>query len=634
MGSTFGVVTREGEAPSQKTTLQVYKPDHWKRGDIMGTNIDIKTSNPGIQPLAEFDPKEEQAPESDQREDIKPLKMAVAETGDEQQETESATPDNEDAGKQELPLDEINEQTETDEQDPADDQGDETEGHSGPTDDKLNDPLELDSGQKQAAVAPTPDDSDGDAGGDSEDKTTDEALSAVADHETASDEGEVPEDETDDGGQKPENTRKNRTDQKAAEAAEYDKKTEALPKGPGHKPKVKKPAKDATTSKKLALSAVLILTIMGAVIYSKPALFGLKGKSNMVEPAQTENQEPARQPEVQPPQQQPSGENDRFRSKLSEASRLRAELLAKREEIYRLKLHYRHGIDELKDQIYREIQANKISAYEEAMQNKRIELNLRTIQRRRVYIQELEKPDQWAFKGSEELLFLTRKTLIDLEVANIASGVDLDRHMRYINAAIQKYRPSADRLAIDPPPSELTPLETIWRQIRTQQSEQLQAPVGEKNEKIIEEICSGDFTRIAQLTAITPQAAQCLARMDGSELFLNGLTQLTAKDAEHLFKWRGSWICLNGIKHLSPAAAKFLFNWEGNWISLNGLTELPPELALYLTEWKGNQLELMGLDSDKSKPDDRALKYLARWETMGGKLFISDNIRNEMKRVM
>jgi hypothetical protein len=112
------------------------------------------------------------------------------------------------------------------------------------------------------------------------------------------------------------------------------------------------------------------------------------------------------------------------------------------------------------------------------------------------------------------------------------------------------------------------------------------------------------------------------------------LTHLTAKDAEYLFKWRGNWICLNGVKELSPATAKYLFNWKGNWISLNGLTELPPELALYLTEWKGNQLELMGLSQEKSKQDERALKYLALWETMGGKLFISDAVRNEMKRVM
>jgi hypothetical protein len=435
----------------------------------------------------------------------------------------------------------------------------------------------------------------------------------------------------DDGEQKQETIGEGRADKKAAKGV---KRTEALPKRTAPNPKAETPLKDATASKKIMLSALIILMVAGAVIYSQPALFGLKGESERDEPGQAKIEAPANQPQIQAPQQQPRGENDRYRSKLDEASRLRDELLAKREEIYRLKLHYRNGIAELKDQIYREIQAAPVSSYEEALQNKRIELNLRTIQRRQIYIQELEKPDQWAHQGSEELLFLKRKTLIDLEMADIAGGVDLARHMRYVNAAIQKYQPSADKLAVDPPPAKQISLETIWRQIRDQQSEYIQAPVGEQNEHIISEICSGEFTRIAQLTAITPQAAECLARMDGSELFLNGLTQLNAKEAEFLFKWKGNWICLNGVKKLSPAVAKYLFKWEGNWISLNGLTELPPELALYLTEWRGNQLELMGLRHEKSKPNERALKYLALWETMGGKLFISDEVRKAMKRVM
>jgi hypothetical protein len=64
------------------------------------------------------------------------------------------------------------------------------------------------------------------------------------------------------------------------------------------------------------------------------------------------------------------------------------------------------------------------------------------------------------------------------------------------------------------------------------------------------------------------------------------------------------------------------------------LTEFPPELALYLMEWKGNQLELMGLNYHQKKPDHRALKFLALWETMGGKLFVSEGVRKQMARVM
>ena len=122
--------------------------------------------------------------------------------------------------------------------------------------------------------------------------------------------------------------------------------------------------------------------------------------------------------------------------------------------------------------------------------------------------------------------------------------------------------------------------------------------------------------------------------MKGSNLFLNGLTQLSPEDAKYLFQWQGNWICMNSIKEISPAVARYLFKWNGNWISLNGLTEFPPELAVYLMEWKGNQLELMGLKYDTSKSDRNALKHLALWETMGGKLFVSEGVRKEMARVM
>ena len=55
---------------------------------------------------------------------------------------------------------------------------------------------------------------------------------------------------------------------------------------------------------------------------------------------------------------------------------------------------------------------------------------------------------------------------------------------------------------------------------------------------------------------------------------------------------------------------------------LKALTDLYPKAPIYT------------LFYDKKKTDPRALKYLALWETMGGKLFVPEGIRKEMKRVM
>jgi hypothetical protein len=387
-------------------------------------------------------------------------------------------------------------------------------------------------------------------------------------------------------------------------------------------------------SRKILAAGLIFLTIAGIIITTRSSLPGKKGTVETAPEQKGQASQSIEAAQIQTPKPAPPGKYDKYLAKLEEADRLRNDLLEKKEDIYKLKLHYRNGIVELLDQITQEMQITDISSLAQALENKRIELYLRTIQRRRAYIQELEKPDQWVHNGSEELLFLKRKTLLDLQIADIASGIDLNRHLRYINAAIQKYQPSAANLSVDNQTSKLPPLETIWSQVLKQQVEKVQTPVSPEDEKIIAEICSGESKHIAELATMTAKAAKCLSQMNGSDLFLNGLKQLAPDEAKYLSQWQGNWICLNSVKTLSPAVARHLFKWQGSWISLNGLTEFPPELALYLMEWKGSQLELMGLNYHQKKPDHRALKFLALWETMGGKLFVSEGVRKQMARVM
>jgi hypothetical protein len=380
--------------------------------------------------------------------------------------------------------------------------------------------------------------------------------------------------------------------------------------------------------------ALLVLFIAGAAIFLNPSLIGLKRETPPVPPKATEPTPPVQtvQKQVQPTK--PLSKSESYLTKIKAAGLLRDELLEKKEEIYQLKLHYQNGIADLEEQINRELKKEGITSYTEALRNRRIELNLRTIQRRRSYIYGLEKPTHWIKQGGEELLYLKRKAEFDLQLIDIAGGIDMDRHMRHIGAAIQKYRPSAEKLAVVRENTDLPPLETIWDQIQNQKMKTDKVLPNLTDEEISKEICSGNYERIAELTGMSAATAQCLSKMNGSDLFLNGLTTLSPAAARYLFRWRGSWICINGIKELPPAAAQYLFKWEGNWISLNGLIEFPPELATYLMDWEGKQLELMGLRYNKKNADPKALKYLALWETMGGKLFISDDVRKEIKRVM
>jgi hypothetical protein len=395
----------------------------------------------------------------------------------------------------------------------------------------------------------------------------------------------------------------------------------------------------------IALIFVLMLSA-GGVLYLKPAFLRFDEETNSAAtqtitpspsvPTVSKQESPAVS-SIKKEQAAPAislSKNEVYLLKIKDAGRLIDELLSKKEEIYLLKLHYQNGIADLEEQINQELRKEGITSLKNALSQRRIELSLRTIQRRRSYMKELEKPIRWIKQGTEELLYLKRKAEFDLQLVDIAGGIDMDRHMRYIDAAIQKFRPSAAKLAVDRENTKLASLEIIWRQLRKGKKKTRISQPNSTDKKITNEICSGNYERTADLANMSIETAKCLSKMNGPDLFLNSVTTLSPGAAKSLFQWRGSWVCLNGIQKLSPAAAKYLFKWDGNWISLNGLIEFPPELATFLMEWEGNQLELMGLRYNKKNADKKALKYLALWETMGGKLFISDDVRKEIERVL
>jgi hypothetical protein len=387
---------------------------------------------------------------------------------------------------------------------------------------------------------------------------------------------------------------------------------------------------------KLAFSVILVLVIIVVIFaYAKPWHYRLKKEPQPLS-LQTAVQAPEEvsvAPATKATKPEQNGPYQIYRTKLREVNRLRETLLFKKHEIGELKIHYRTGVKTLENQILQEIFRNNIKILQQALKNKRIELKIKTIQRRLVYIDKLERPLKWLEQGSEELLYLKRKANFDLQMVDIVSGIDMDMHMRQFNAALQKYRLTADNLAINTEGVELQPLETLWKRLylKTINNPHLLANI--ENWFIEQEICSGDLKRIGELSSISAEAARCIVQMEGSDLFLNGIQDLSPTITKQLCQWRGKWICLNGVRILSPSAAKHLFQWEGEWISLNGLSAFPPELAKYLGQWKGKQLELMGLAFNKNQHDKIALKYLAEWEKAGGKLFVPKSIRTMIDMV-
>ena len=383
---------------------------------------------------------------------------------------------------------------------------------------------------------------------------------------------------------------------------------------------------------KLALSVIFIcsLTIILLAYSDQFSFFQKKTTQQTVVPSVAPDQAQAVEPEAKPER---IDAYTPYRTKLREAAALRESILMKRREIQGLKDHYQKGIEKLENDILVEVLDYNLKDYEKAIKNKRVELSMQTIQRRQAYIDKLDDPMEWLEQGSEELLYLKRKAAFDLQLITIVGGIDMKMHMRHINAAIQKYQLTADNLAITPDTTQMQPLGKIWARLylKTENNPALRTEL--TNWYIQQEICSGDLSRIGELSHISIETARCVSQIEASDLILNNITELSPSVTRYLCQWDGKWLCLNGVTVLSPTVANYLFQWNGEWISLNGVSEFTPELAKYLVQWQGKQLELMGLDEANKLPDQATLTYFVQWEKGGGKLFVPPNIRNLMNQL-
>ncbi len=401
------------------------------------------------------------------------------------------------------------------------------------------------------------------------------------------------------------------------------------------------------------LSVALITVFFGAyTFYKKSGTDNIKPEKpfqpeQIVKP-EIKNSEELTTQQVKDDENKDTILSDGIIAKIDEITKLREKLLIKEREIADLIKNYNNGISKMEDEILRVKQNQQMDSFGEAMKNKKIAFGMMSIQRRLAYIEKIDQPYKWLNQGIEELLYLKHKIEIDSRVNRVISGIDMDKTIQEINIVTQSYRTGIENLKIDMTNVELTPFEIIWERIiynekfATVDAENDDESVGrnkpafsneEKNNRMIwEEICNGNFKRKNEMTKLSTTAAKCLSKWKHADLFLNGVSGLSPEVARCLLKWKGNWICLNGVQKLSPEAAKHLFQWQGNLISLNGLSQISSGLLKHLPQWKGKQLELMGLKYKKSKDEQAGFKSLAKWEKLGGKLYIPVQIRKAINK--
>ncbi len=331
----------------------------------------------------------------------------------------------------------------------------------------------------------------------------------------------------------------------------------------------------------------------------------------------------------------------RLARKLDEAGRLKDALLGKLEEVLRLKRYFQDGIEDVRSQLAVRIQNNGLRSYRQAVKDQRIELDLRTIQRRLAAIDELARPIGWLAHAAEAVDYGIRRTRIDMAMAPYTAGADLQRLYAELDLLTRRFALTDDRLLIDDQTVEARPLAVIWQEVSSPvKKAALVEGSGEKirgafvdwagsaaDRRIWKELCRGDFSNAAQLTMISSEAAACLASDQVKDLFLGGLKELSGAAARNLVKWPGRWLVLNGLRSISPAAARQLSRWRGARLSLNGLEELSPQAATALAAWGGRELEMVGLTVKDERQARRILAPLGKWEATGRKLFVSPGLR-------
>jgi hypothetical protein len=309
---------------------------------------------------------------------------------------------------------------------------------------------------------------------------------------------------------------------------------------------------------------------------------------------------------------------------LSDITELRSFLLDKLKEIEDLKIYYEQGISEVQEELIDLIRINKFTILKEALSNQKIELGLRTIQRRKGYIVKLDSPFNQVSKSSEELLYLERKANILSELMESTSGIGIDPFEKQVDESIRRISLIKENLIIDQTSPPKISLETIWDDLSTKansnSSKSASSTPNRQNKIIWKEICSGNFDRKWALTDLNEKTANCLLKWNGKDLYLNQLNRLTPEVAQILSQWSGEWLGLNGLSNLSSEVAYHLASWKGKRLSLNGLSELSPKATRYLSKWPGDQLELIGL------------KHIGQWENPKTELFVSDKLRRRIPK--
>ena len=325
------------------------------------------------------------------------------------------------------------------------------------------------------------------------------------------------------------------------------------------------------------------------------------------------------------PSAMPAADADPLVTLKTSLTQAREALQAKMASIEDLKAYYQKGIEEDLVKLRTELNNQGIGTYDKAVADKKIELIMRSIQRRMAYTAKLNTPLRQLQASSEGLLYLERRAQLFEALVHQISGLPVAQFKTEVREAVDRQLRENNRLSIDEVQVQIPSLKDIWKQRGAQGIDKTRQKVKSvvedpRNLAVGQEICQGQYENKYQLTELSAETAKCLLQWGGRDMYLNALRHLPPAAAKILAQWPGESLSLNGLTELPDESAKYIAQWPGKHLSLNGLIQLSPQATAYLSQWKGEQLEMVGLQS------------IGRWENYGTHLFLSEKLRRQLER--
>jgi hypothetical protein len=151
--------------------------------------------------------------------------------------------------------------------------------------------------------------------------------------------------------------------------------------------------------------------------------------------------------------------------KMAEISSLQHNLTGKIALAAEKRNRLEQNITELQNEINTQIRQFKFQSYPMAIQNSRIDYNLKLVQLLRGYITRLNDRIEYFENGQVTLTFFFRQAEDDLMMINTLDDLEIDKLISQINGILDEYIPESGNPMFDVNDVPLKDTEKIWSEI-------------------------------------------------------------------------------------------------------------------------------------------------------------------------